>query len=215
MTSARTTGRGSGQAVLTPASPRSARATRVSRPGRARVGGLVVLALLAVALAVACGPATPTSPAASSPAASGGAGGARPTPWPGNAVLGMEALGLADNQIGAAMTDLGKGVSDENLTLMRQAADGLSGVDDALLPNMDKIRLEPGMRSFADRYEAAIKKIGDSATRLRDAIDAGDGATITTATQDLLAGVADYTALKPELADWLEQMPEQKRMLTQ
>jgi hypothetical protein len=71
------------------------------------------------------------------------------------------------------------------------------------------------MRSFADRYEAAIKKIGDAATRLRDAIDGGDAPTITSATQDLLAGVADYTALKPELADWLEQMPEQKRMLTQ
>jgi hypothetical protein len=126
----------------------------------------------------------------------------------------MEALGLADGQIGAAMTDLSRAVTDENLSLMREAAAGLAGVD-VLLPNIEKIRLEPGMVSFADRYEAAITKIDDAATRLRDAIDAGDAPTISTATKDLLAGMADYTALQSELAAWLEQMPEQKRMLTQ
>ena len=203
---ARTTGRGSGRGVQTPAASRSA---------RARLAAVSLLVFVTVLLAVACGPATPTRSPGSTPAASVPTGGARATPWPGNAVLGMEALGLADGQIGAAMTDLSKGISDENLSLMREAADGLSSVDDALLPNMEKIRLEPAMGSFADRYEAAIKKIADAATRLRDAIDAGDAPTVATATQDVLAGMADYTALQPELAAWLVQMPEQKRMYTQ
>ncbi|HEX5013979.1 MAG TPA: hypothetical protein VFV72_07430 [Candidatus Limnocylindrales bacterium] len=206
MTRARATGRGSGRGAETLASFRSAWARRAAA---------AMLALVTILLAVACGPATPSRPVSSPPPASGPVGGARATPWPGNAVLGMEALGLADGQIGAAMTDLSKGVNDENLSLMREAADGLSGVDDALLPNMEKIRLEPGMRSFADRYEAAIKKIAEAATRLRDAIDAGDAPKIASATQDVLAGMTDYTALKPELAAWLEQMPEQKRMYTQ
>ncbi len=65
-------------------------------------------------------PGAPASPG-SSPVA-----GARPTPWPGNAVLGMEALGLADEQIGLAITDLNRGVTDENLSLMREAR-GRSG----------------------------------------------------------------------------------------
>ena len=96
---------------------------------------------------------------------------------------------------------------------MREAADGLSHLGDDLLPNMVKLRLNPAMVPFADKYEAAITSIDDAATRLRDAIDAGDAAAIGTATEDLFAGLAAYTALKPELADWIRQMPEQKRML--
>jgi hypothetical protein len=180
----------------------------------------VALALVA-SVAVGCGPSTPIVPTlapaslGSSPAASAGVGGVpRPTPWPGDAVLGIEALGIADGQIGAATTDLGKGIADEDLTLMRKAADGLAGVD-VLLPNMTKIRLEPAMRPFADKYEAAIKAISAGGKALRDAIDKGDAPAIATSSQDLLNGLKLYTALQGELAAWIEQMPEQKRLLTQ
>ena len=182
---------------------------------------LVCLALVGVLIA-ACGPSGPTgtagvsSPSAvtpGSPGASGSNGGARPTPWPGNSVLGIEALGVADGQIGAAVTDLNLGAAEEDLVRMREAADGLSHLGDDLLPNMEKLRLNPAMVPFADRYEAAITSIDDAATRLRDAIDAGDAAAIGTATEDVFAGLAAYTVLKPELADWIRQMPEQKRML--
>jgi hypothetical protein len=126
----------------------------------------------------------------------------------------MEALGVADGQINAATSDLTRGIANEDLGLMRKAADGLAGVD-ALLPNMAKIRLNPAMVSFADRYEAAITAISASGKKLRDAIDAGDAAAIPPATEDLLNGLKLYTAITPELAAWIEQMPEQKRMLTQ
>ena len=183
-----------------------------------------VLACLVLvgALIAACGPSGPTgsagvgspSPVApSSPGTSGSTGGARATPWPGNSVLAIEALGVADGQIGAAVTDLNLGIDEEDLVRMREAADGLSHLGDDLLPNMVKLRLNPAMVPFADKYEAAITSIDDAATRLRDAIDAGDAAAIGTATEDLFAGLAAYTALKPELADWIRQMPEQKRML--
>jgi len=182
---------------------------------------LACLVLLSAVIA-ACGPSGPTgtagvsspSPVApGSPGASGATGGARPTPWPGNSVLGIEALGVADGQIGAAVTDLNLGIAEEDLVRMREAADGLSHLGDDLLPNMEKLRLNPAMAPFADKYEAAITSIDDAATRLRDAIDAGDAAAIGTATEDVFAGLAAYTALKPELADWIRQMPEQKRML--
>jgi hypothetical protein len=139
---------------------------------------------------------------------------ALPTAWPGNSVLGIEALGVADGQISAATADLSRGIANEDLALMRKAADGLAGTD-VLLPNMAKIRLNPAMTSFADRYEAAITAISASGKKLRDAIDAGDAAAIPAATQDLLDGLKLYTAVTPELAAWVEQMPEQKRMLTQ
>lgn len=199
-------GRDRGRRVRTLANP---------RPAIGVLASLVAALLVAVA---ACGPSVPTGTAGTSspvPASPGGSGtgGARPTPWPGNSVLGMEALGIADGQIGAAVTDLNLGVADEDLGRMRTAADGLARLDD-LLPNMEKIRLNPAMVPFADRYEAAITSTDDAATRLRDAIDAGDAAAIATATEDLYEGLALYTALQPELADWIRQMPEQKRMLT-
>jgi hypothetical protein len=191
---------------------------RVARTHASLAPAFAVIAcvLLVLFAAVACGPSVPTGTAGASspvPASPGGSGAgvARPTPWPGNSILGMEALGVADGQIGAAVTDLNLGIADEDLGLMREAADGLAKLD-VLLPNMEKIRLNAAMVPFADKYEAAITSIDDAATRLRDAIDAGDAPAIGTATEDLFAGLAAYTALKPELADWIRQMPEQKRM---
>ena len=201
MTRARTPGRGSGRGVQTLATLRHA------------LGLSACVALLAT-LVAACGPSGPTAtPSSSSPPASPvGSGVALPTPWPGNSVLGIEALALADGQIGAATTDLSRGIADEDLVLIRKAADGLARVDE-LLPNMEKIRTNPAMAAFADDYEAAITAIDAAATRLRDAIDAADAPAIATATQDLLDGLAMYAALQGELAAWVEQMPEQKRML--
>ena len=197
---------------------RGARSHATLGPAFAVLAGLLFAGLLIAACGLSgptgsAGASSPSPVVLESPDASGSTGGARPTPWPGNSVLGIEALGIADGQIGAAVTDLNRGVAEEDLVLMRKAADGLSGLGDALLPNMEKIRLNTAMVSFADKYEAAITSIDDAATRLRDAIDAGDATAIGTATEDLFAGLAAYTALKPELADWIRQMPEQKRML--
>jgi hypothetical protein len=120
---------------------------------------------------------------------------------------------MSDGNIKAATDDLGRGVANEDLALMRQAADGLAGVD-SLLPNMVKIRLNPAFGSFADRYEAAIKAISASAKQLRSAIDGGDAAGIGTSTQALLNGLKAYAEVQPELAAWIEQLPQQKRMFT-
>jgi len=207
---ARTAGRHGGSRVPTPAAHGPA----------TRAAACLAIVLVVGAFVAACSPSTvvvPTLAPASlggSPGPSGDAGAPRSTPWPGDAVLGIEALGIADGQIGTATSDLSKGINTEDLALMRKAADGLAGVD-VLLPNMAKIRLEPAMRPFADKYEAAIKAISAGGKSLRDAIDKGDAAAIATSTQSLLNGLAMYTALQGELADWIEQMPEQKRMFTQ
>jgi hypothetical protein len=182
-------------------------------------------AWLAAFAVVACGitpgpTASPTGgvasggPSGSSGASPDGSGavGPRGTPWPGNAVLGIEALGAADGQILAAINDFNTAVATEDLTLMRRAADGLVGLD-VLLPNLDKITIFEPMRSFADRYGAAIRAIAAAATALRTAIDAGDAAGISRSGQDLVAGFQLYTGVQAELASWVEQSIEQRRLL--
>ena len=181
-------------------------------------------ALLVALAVVACGPTGPTAtptgsvasavPSGSPDGSPGGSGavGPRGTPWPGNAVLGIEALGAADGQILAAINDFNTAVAKEDLALMRRAADGLAGLD-VLLPNLDRIMIYEPMVSFADRYGAAIRAIATAATALRTAIDAGDAAGISQSGQDLVAGFQLYTGIQPELASWVEQSIEQRRLL--
>lgn len=175
------------------------------------------------AIVVACGPASSsTQPSGSAVAVGSGspAPGAsdsgqpapKPAPWPGNAVLGIEALGAADSQILAAINDFNRGISTEDLALIRRPADGLAGLD-VLLPNLEKINLLEAMRPFSDRYGAAIRSISASAKALRDAIDVGDAAAITSSSQQLLGSLSMYTAIQFELASWVEQSIEQRRLL--
>jgi hypothetical protein len=190
--------------------------------GRTR-GPLPPLAGVLVAIVLAaCGSTPPasTTPSGSATASSssevsaGGSAAPAPTgtPWPGNAVLGIEALGAADGQIGAAINDFNTAVANEDLALMRRAANGLAGLD-VLLPNLDKISIFEPMRSFADRYGAAIRAISGAAKALRSAIDIGDAAGISRSGQDLVAAFGQYSAVQPELASWVEQSIEQRRLL--
>jgi hypothetical protein len=192
------------------------------RPNGRRIAWTAAPSLAAALVAAACGTALPSSPppdgspAASGPPAASGSGDAaatpRPTGWPGNAVLGIEALGAADGPITAALNDLGRGIADEDLALMRRAADGLAGLG-VLLPNLERIRIFEPMVPFADRYEAAIEAIVAAAEALRSAIDAGDAARITSSTQQLVESLELYTGVQPELAQWVNESIEQRRLL--
>jgi hypothetical protein len=206
--------------------------------GRGRRGpgilSVAVASFVTLAVAIGCGQTTSPTPSGGSAAAVGpsaspgsSAGGTadtspggsadgaptpRPTAWPGNAVLGITALGVADGQILAAVNDFKTGITTENLALMRKAADGLTGLD-VLLPNLDKINIFEPMRSFADRYGAAIRSMISSATALRSAIDAKDAAAITTASEALIASLSLYSTVQPELAAWVEQSTTQQKLL--
>jgi hypothetical protein len=138
----------------------------------------------------------------------------RPTAWPGNAVIGINALGVADGQIHAAINDLNKGIATEDLALMREAANGLAGLN-VLVANVTQIDVFEPMRPFADQYKAAIMAIVPAATSVRAAIDAHDAAAITSSTEALLTSLALYAAVQPQLAAWVEQSTEQQRLLVQ
>jgi hypothetical protein len=187
--------------------------------GRARRGRGIfpaATALLVLGVVIACGNPTPPSPSAPASAAPSGSAEAvatpRPTPWPGNAVLGIEAMGVADGQILEAINDFNKGVATEDLALMREAANGLAGID-VLLPNVDKISIFEPMKPFAQAYGAAITAIAAAARAERTAIDARDGAAITSSSQALVSALTLYTGVQSELASWVEQATEQRRML--
>ena len=174
---------------------------------------LAAILVVGVVLA-ACGNVT-SSPSAAAPSGSpgaSGAAGARPTAWPGNAVLGIEALGVADGPILAAINDFNRGIATEDLALMRRAADGLAGLD-VLLPNIDKINIYDPMKPFAERYGAAIRGISAAAKDVRAAIDAGDAAAITTSSQALITSLRAYTDVQPELAMWVGDSIKQRRLL--
>ena len=182
---------------------------------------LIPLILSVMVLGTACGNGNPPTAAlpspvtASAPPASpvgSGETGAKPTAWPGNAVLGIEALGVADGPILAAINDFNRGIATEDLALMRRAANGLAGLD-VLLPNLEKISIYEPMRPFADRYGAAIREIVAAAKAVRAAIDAGDAGAITTSSQALIASLSSYTDVQPELATWVGESIKQRRLL--
>jgi hypothetical protein len=191
----------------------------VGRLGRQAILIRAWLPLLIVGFAVGCG--TPPQGASVTPSAEATASvtgsaqpGAKPTAWPGNAVIGIEAMGVADGQIAAGLNDLNRAIATEDLGLMRRAADGLAGTD-VLLRNVDRIKGFEPMRSFAERYAAAVSAISSAATSLRSAIDAEDATAITTSSKALIAALGSYTDVQPDLAAWVEQSITQRRLLTQ
>ena len=185
------------------------------RTGIAGAGALVV-----VLVAGCAGMGAPTgSPSArdagtsgSAPAGSGPAATPRPTAWPGNAVLGIEALGVSDGEIREGINDLGRGIEEEDLGLMRRAADGLAGVE-VLLPNVERIAVFPPMQGLAAGLRDVVPRIAQASARLRDSIDDGDGEAISDATIELTEALGDYARLQPEIAMWVEQSIDQQRML--
>ena len=199
--------------------PGRRRGRPISRRRPAAPWVAAVVALVA-ALVAACGGSTPSLPALPTASPSGpvsappdgGSGRPEPTAWTGNAALGVEALGLADSQILEALADLGQGIANEDLGVIRTAAEGLAGLD-VLLPNLEKIRPFAPMVAFADQYEAAITAIDAAAQDVVDAIDAQDPAAITTTTQALVDALGLYSAVQPQLAAYVEQLPDQKRLL--
>jgi hypothetical protein len=200
-----------------------------TRVGRARRGpGILSAAVLfiTVVVAIGCGQPTPSAaPSGGSPVESGpdgSPGGSpgtaagespQPTAWPGNAVLGINALGVADGQIRQAIDDFNKGIATQDLALMRRAADGLAGVD-VLTKNLDMINIFEPMKPFAEQYGAAVKAISSAAARVRDAIDARDAAAITTSSEELIRSLSLYTDVQPELSAWVVQSETQQRLLT-
>jgi hypothetical protein len=197
---------------------------RATRPAGARrlVHAWGLAGILGVAaLVAACGGPTPPSgsaspsgagSSASAPAAVGSAATPRPTAWPGNAVLGIEALGVSDGEIRKGIIDLSRSIEEEDLALMRRAADGLAGVE-VLLPNADRIAVFPPMLGLAAGLRDVLPRIAGAATRLREAIDDRDGEAISEAAIELTDALGDYARLQPELALWVEQSIDQQRML--
>jgi hypothetical protein len=168
---------------------------------------LVVLGLLAAACGTTSSPSPsmPESPDSGTPAP-------RATPWTGNAVLGIEAMGLADREIRTGMDDFNAGVQASDPARMLGAAKGLAGVD-VLLANVERIEPFGPMREFAAAYREAITLMSSAAKELRTALEAGDGAAVTAASRKLIDSFTKYVALQGPLADYVVQIPEQKRIL--
>jgi hypothetical protein len=194
---------------------------------RRRASRVVALVVGLVVVASGCGTAVPSgtsapdgTPSRSTPPSGAPVGsdsgsgrpGPRTTPWPGNAVIGVEALGVSDGEIRQAINDFSLGVTNQDLPLMRRAADGLAGID-VLVANAERMEVFPPMQPLAAGLREVLPRIADAAGRLRDAIDAGDAPAIASSSRDLAGALADYAELQAELAGWVVQVPQQKRIL--
>ena len=173
--------------------------------------GVPAAGLLAIAVVlVACGGAGPPggtgSPSASSQAAPG------PTRWPGQVARAVIAFGSADNEIGKASSDLQRSIIEEDLALMRRAADGLAGLT-VLLERVDQIEAFELTRPLAARYREVLPALIEASTELRDAIDAADAAGIEQANLKLARALARYVTLRPDLSTLVAQALEQQRLL--
>lgn len=180
-----------------------------NRPGAAAAG------LLAIAVALAaCGGGQPNGASPGAPGSPGASGGGTPIPtnWPGQVTLAIIALGSADNEIGKASADLQRSIAEEDLSLMREAADGLTGLT-VLFERVDQIDDFELTRPIANRYKVILPALIDSSTKLRDAIDAGDASGIQQANIELAEALRQYVELRPELSTLVAEALEHQRRL--
>jgi hypothetical protein len=214
---------------VSPSSRPAGRARATRAPAKVRVivfGVALLVALLLAACDTSTGspagsgssPAVPTTsgtPASTAPDASSSPAAAEPsaTPWPGAVMEGLLVLGRADQDIQAAGGDLGTATANEDLTGMWGAADGLASVLEQLPAQIDKIRDNPATSELAAIYDDALPQMTDGATRLRDAITAGDAAAIAAASQTLSAGLTRYGDARPILAPLVERAFLMQRLL--
>ena len=180
------------------------------RPGAAAAG------LLAIGVALAgCGGGQPNQSAlpggGGSPGVSGGPAPS-PTNWPGQVALAIIALGSADNEIGKASADLQRSIAEEDLGLMREAADGLTGLT-ILYERVDQIDDFELTKPIAAEYREVLPALIDASTKLRDAIDARDAAGIEEANVELARALARYVAIRPELSTLVAEALEHQRRL--
>jgi hypothetical protein len=186
----------------------------------------LVVALLVV---VACG--TSTAGPSATPGGSGVAANPNPTPgaagssvgppvpgasqprWPGTTVLAVIALGAADGEIQKAGDDLQAAATNEDLKAMWSAADGLSKMIDALLPNLDRLDVYAGTQPVEAMYRKAFPELSAGAKQLRDSITAGDSAGVVAGSQAIAQGLEDYAPIRQVIAGLVEQAILQQRLL--
>jgi hypothetical protein len=187
----------------------------MTRARRTLAAAAVLLAM--GTLLLGCGGTGPSAqvPSASPSGASAsqsGAPGPAPSRWPGSAVRATLAVGVADNEVGEATADLQRSLEEEDLALMRQAAAGLAGLG-VIEDRLSQMEQFETTRPLALRYREALTPLVATATELRDAIDAADGARVQQANLDLAAALADYVALRPEISELVSQALFQQRLL--
>jgi hypothetical protein len=190
----------------------------------------VVLLLLA-ALVAACGAATASPSPSAPPQASTGLGGSgsasggsgadgagrtlKPgaTPWPGNIVEAVILLEKADLEIQAAGADLGAAAAYQDLKAMWGAADGLATLVARLQTIVPRIAGYPETAAAAKAYDAALPDLLAGAGTLRDAITAGDGAGVTTGSEQLASGLEKYALARRLIGPLSDQALLMQRIL--
>jgi hypothetical protein len=181
---------------------------------------MAALLPIAALLVAACAAVTVTQTPATSPAdgrSPDATGDVRPAPtptwWPGGIVINVIELGKADGEILKAGADLGTAAANQDLPMMRGAADGLATLLERMAPLVDRIRDYPATAAAAQAYDASLPIMLEGARQLRDAIDARDPAGITAASQKLGEGLQAYQQAREAIGPLVDRAILMQRLL--
>jgi len=125
-------------------------------------------------------------------------------------MFALTAVGGGDGEIAKAVADLSEAVANEDLVRMRAGAIGLENLTDGLTKQLPALSNYPPMADLAAKYRAAIVPMHDGAVALVAALDAGDANGILAGTQQITTGMTAYGALRQDLSDWVNQLPDQQ-----
>jgi hypothetical protein len=174
-----------------------------------------VTAVLVMGLAAAgCGTTSPSS-GAPSPSATEAPPTPHPTRWPSGIALAVTTLGVADNDIKAAGTDLEHAASTEDVNLMLSASDGLAKTVASLQPSVDKLSTFEHTKAIAAQYNVALPLLHDGAKKIHDSLAAGDSAGVEAGFTTLQKGWVEYDKVRAPLSDLVTESLAQQRLLEQ
>jgi hypothetical protein len=157
------------------------------------------------------GPGDTGSPASEAPQGTGPT--PKPTSWPSQVVIGMVALGAADNEFEKMGNDLQTAVDDnspqEMLLASQSGLDFLKGNQ----PNIPKIQGYSETQALGDSLAKAYADMIAGLQKIHDSLTAGDASGVQSGFQAFAAGSTEYGAVRQDLADRSEQAIFMQRIL--
>jgi len=135
------------------------------------------------------------------------------TQWPTDIIDATIALGVLDNQIKLAGSDLAAGVSERDMAQILGASDGLATLLTQALPDAQKLTTWADTKEAGTAYTAVLTAMATAATQAASALREGDTETFVAGMQDLGAALQQYEIVRVPMVDLVDQALLMRHML--
>jgi hypothetical protein len=136
-------------------------------------------------------------------------------PWPTDIIDATIALGVLDNQVKLAGSDLATGVAERDLAQVLGASDGLAALVTQALPDALKLTTWPDTNGVGTAYLTVLTAIGTAATQTSAALREGDTEAFVTGMQDLGGALQQYQSVRVAMVDLVDKALQMRHMLLQ